>query len=179
MSYTKLLFFISLIVLVLLPFQIYSQQLEVEESDKKELKMAAREIIEASQTCTLITIDNNAIPMVRIMDPFAPEEDFTIWFGTNAKSRKVKQIKQNPNVTLYYQDSDSSGYVVIHGIAQLVDDAKEKQTRWKEAWEDFYPNDRENYLLIKVSPQWMEILSVSRGILGDESTWKTPVLRFD
>ncbi|PLW97757.1 MAG: hypothetical protein C0593_07770, partial [Marinilabiliales bacterium] len=130
-------------------------------------------------TCALITLDEELIPMVRIMDPFPPENDFTVWFGTKAESRKVNQILNNPDVSLYYQDSDASGYVVIHGKAQIIDDQIEKQKRWKDAWEDFYPNNREGYLLIKVSPEWMEILSVTRGINGDQKTWQTPIVQFD
>jgi len=116
---------------------------------------------------------------VRVMDPFLPESDFTVWFGTNSKSRKVNQIKKNPNVSLYYLDGDASGYVVIHGTAQLVDDQREKEKWWKVEWEAFYPNKAEDYLLIKVTPQWMEILSTTRGILGDPITWEVPVVFFD
>jgi general stress protein 26 len=140
---------------------------------------AAREIMMAANNCALITLDEEGRPRVRLMDPFLPESDFTVWFGTNPRSRKVDQIKKNPKVTLYYQDSDATGYVMIHGTAQLVDDQKEKEKHWKAAWKDFYPNRPEGYLLIKVSPEWMEVLSVSRGITGDSSTWQPPVVLFD
>ena len=92
--------------------------------------------------------------------------------GTNSKSRKATQIKQDQRVTLYYLDSDASGYVMLYGLAELVDNQKEKEKRWKEEWEDFYPNNKENYILIKVIPEWMEISSVKRGIVGDSITWQ-------
>ena len=175
----KRLILLILCYIIITPFKIYGQNEGVNEYTKEQLINAAREIIDSSATCTLITLDDENLPMVRIMDPFPPESDFTVWFGTNVKSRKVNQIKNNPNVTLYYQDIDASGYVVIHGTAQIIDDQKEKQTRWKDSWEDFYPNNREAYLLIKVTPDWMEILSVSRGIIGDSKTWRTPIVKFD
>jgi general stress protein 26 len=133
----------------------------------------------SASTCALITLDKNGLPMVRTMSPFLPEKDFVVWFGTNPKSRKVIQIKNNPKVTLYYLDSDVSGYVVIHGIAQLADDQQEKNKRWKVEWEAFYPNRTEDYLLIKVSPQSMEVLSPKYGIIGDPATWQAPVVLFD
>ncbi len=117
--------------------------------------------------------------MVRVMDPFPPESDFIVWFGTNPKSRKVSQIKKNPNVTLYYLEKDASGYVVIHGIAQLVNDQKEKEKRWKNEWDAFYPNKSESYLLIKVSPISMEVISYKHGIVGDSLTWQPPFVVFD
>ena len=167
------------LMIICLPFYTFGQNTSVENTARMELMKAAREIIDAAGTCALITLDENNLPMVRTMDPFTPENDFTIWFGTNSQSRKVDQIRNNPNVTLYYRDIDDSGYVVIHGKALIIDDEQEKQTRWKEGWESFYPNNREGYMLIKVSTEWMEILSVTRGINGDPKTWKTPVVRFD
>lgn len=166
------------LILIFPSLSSFGQNTSSDDTSRDQLIVAAREIIDAAGTCALITLDENNLPMVRTMDPFAPENDFTIWFGTNSQSRKVGQIRNNPDVTLYYRDSDDSGYVVIHGKALIIDDEQEKQSRWKEEWEAFYPNDREGYLLIKVSPEWMEILSVSRGINGDPKTWKTPVVRF-
>ncbi|MEJ2595929.1 MAG: pyridoxamine 5'-phosphate oxidase family protein [bacterium] len=139
---------------------------------------AAREIMNKAGTCTLITLDAEGLPDARVMDPFYPEEDLTVWFGTNPRSRKVNQITQNPNVTLFYFDRETAGYVVIHGIARLVNDPDEKKNRWKEAWEDFYPDRDEDYLLIQVSPEWMEILSEAKGITGDPVTWQVPVVNF-
>ena len=175
---TKYILYACLMIIIM-PCKMFSQNTALNDQEEEKLIIAAREIMEASGTCALITLDEELIPMVRIMDPFPPENDFTVWFGTKAESRKVNQILNNPDVSLYYQDSDASGYVVIHGKAQIIDDQIEKQKRWKDAWEDFYPNKREGYLLIKVSPEWMEILSVTRGINGDQKTWQTPIVQFD
>lgn len=171
--------FLIFLILLFIPFKNYSQNIEAKDSSKVELMTAAREIMAAAGTCALITLDKEGRSRVRVMDPFIPESDFTVWFGTNPKSRKVDQIKKNPKVTLYYLDSDASGYVMIHGIAQLVDGKKEKEKYWKDAWEAFYPNKPEDYLLIKVSPEWMEVISVTRGINGDPTTWQPPVVLFD
>ncbi|MBT8302053.1 MAG: pyridoxamine 5'-phosphate oxidase family protein [Maribacter sp.] len=179
MNQFKRLIFNTCLIVIVIPFNIYGQNTDVNDATKERLIIAAREIMDTAGTCALITLDDTSIPMVRIMDPFPPESDFTVWFGTKSESRKVDQIKNNPNVTLYYQDSDASGYVVIHGKAQIIDEQREKQKRWKDAWEVFYPNNREGYLLIKVSPEWMEILSYTRGITGDPKTWQTPIVRFD
>ena len=173
------LIFISCVFFIIIPFKIDGQNIEANHSTEEQLIFAAREIMREAGTCVLITLDAESNPMARIMDPFPPESDFTVWFGSKTQSRKVNQIKNNSTVTLFYQDSDASGYVVIHGNAQIVDDQKEKEKRWKDAWEAFYPNNKEGYLLIKVSPKWMEVLSYSRGIVGDPSTWQTPVVTFD
>ncbi len=133
----------------------------------------------SSKTCALITVDDEGRPRVRVMDPFEPEPDFTIWFGTNPKSRKVDQIKNNPKVTLYYLENNNAGYVMIQGTAELVNDKTEKETRWKNEWEAFYPNKPHDYLLIKVTPNWMEVVSYTHNIIGDPETWEPPKVVFD
>ena len=131
------------------------------------------------ETCALITLDDESRSVVRAMDPFLPERDFTVWFGTNPKSRKVDQIKKDARVTLYYLGSNSSGYVMIHGIAEIVNNQNEKEKRWKAEWEAFYPNKPEDFILIKVSPEWMEVISYGHGVIGDPLTWETPRVIFD
>lgn len=170
---------ILFLTLLFIPFISFSQNLLPKDSANIRLMTVAKEIMIAAGTCALITLDEEGRPRVRAMDPFLPESDFTVWFGTNPKSRKVNQIKKNPKVTLYYLDSDSSGYVMIHGTAQLVDDQKEKEKHWKEEWEAFYPNRPEGYLLIKVTPDWMEVISVSHGIAGDAITWQPTKILFE
>ena len=167
------------LIFFLFPFRSFNQNIEVADTSDIKLIKAAREIMTSAGTCALITLDEEGRPRVRTMDPFAPDSDFTVWYGTNSKSRKVNQINMDPRVTLYYLDSDASGYVMIHGLAQLVDDQKEKDQRWKDEWIAFYPNKTEDYLLIKVTPIWMEVSSSPRGIVGNPVTWETPVVFFD
>ncbi len=171
--------YLILSILFLMPCIGVSLNITPKDSSHIKLINAAREIMTAAGTCALITLDSEGIPRVRVMSPFIPENDLTVWFGTNPKSRKVKQIKNDPRVTLYYLDSDASGYVMIHGIAQIVDDQTENGKRWKDEWEAFYPNRPEGYLLIKVSPIGMEIISYTRGIVGDPITWQPPKVLFD
>ena len=137
---------------------------------------AAREIMDASPTCVLITLDKK-IPRARTMDPFKPEKDFTVWLATNPNSRKVKEIKKNATVTLYYQDGEN-GYVSLYGRATLVDEQSEKDRRWKAAWSAFYPNRNDAYLLIKVVPAKLEVISYKRGINGNDKTWQPETFVF-
>ena len=166
-------FFISFFAL-----NISAQQIKNTTHSKETLIKAAKEIMTSTATCALITQDKNGISRVRTMDPFLPENDLTIWFGTNPKSRKTTQIKHNNKVTIYYRDKDDSGYVTIHGKAELINNQIAKNKYWKDSWKSFYPNKKESYLLIKVTPIWMEIVSPTRNIIGDLKTWEPPTLFF-
>lgn len=170
---------IIITIVLLMPLVGFGQNQALQDSLNNKLGVAAKKIMNSAGYCALITLDKEGRPRVRVMDAFPPEDDFTVWFGTNPESRKVGQIKNDSRVTLYYQDKDDSGYVMIHGKAELVDDLNEKEKHWKVEWEAFYPDKPDGYLLIKVSPEWMEVVSYAYGITGDAVTWEPPKVTFD
>lgn len=134
---------------------------------------AAREIMTSARYCALIT-NGSAGVHARAMDPFPPEDDMTVWFGTNSRSRKVREIRRHPKVTLYYFNRENEEYVVLTGVARLINDPKEKAKWWKDEWNSFYPNRAKDYLLIKFKPETLEVVSEKKQIFGDPVTWKPP-----
>ncbi len=147
------------------------EKVKIEKRNPK-LEETAREIMKAAYYCSLITLDGNNQPRVRIMEPFLPEEDMTIWLATNPRSRKVKQLKNNSKATLQYFDKGNLGYVTLMGNAYLVNDEKAKQKYWRKSWESFYANQKEAYMLIKFIPNKLEVISAKHGINGDSLTWQ-------
>lgn len=148
------------------------------EIEKKNLKEIAKEIMTTAKNCALITVDSLGVAHARTMDPFLPEEDFTVWMGTNSKSLKVRQIQKNKLVTLYYFDAKSVGYVTLQGVATIVNTPKEKEKYWKTAWENFYKNKKTDYMLIQFTPNKATIISEKYTILGDSISWETPTIKF-
>lgn len=151
---------------------------EAKQLTNDKLLLKAREIVLAAGTCTLITLDSTGHPRARAMDAFVPDDDFTVWFGTNPRSRKVNQIIQDPRVTLYYFDKTSASYVMIIGRAAIINTVAAKKKHWKPEWKKFYPAYPQGYTLIKVTPERLELLSESRGITGDPDTWQPPAIIF-
>jgi general stress protein 26 len=148
------------------------------QANRDSVLLAAREIMMASKMCGFVTMDGKN-PQVRTMDPFPPESDFTIWLATNPESRKVKQLKKNSNVVLYYSDPAENGYVTVYGKALLVNDPMEKSKHWKEEWRPYYPNRDTQYLLIKVVPHYLEVINYKRGLKGDPKTWQPVKVMFE
>ena len=145
---------------------------------RDELIAAARETMSAARYCALITQDSSGRPQARTLDPFPPDENMVVWLGTNPRSRKVAAIRRNPRVTLYYFDREAQAYVTIYGIARLVNDPKAKLKWWKDEWKDFYPDRSRDFLLIRVSPEKLEVVNVKKGIVGDPHTWKPSTVKF-
>ena len=141
---------------------------------------AATDIIHQARYCTFITIGEDGHPQARIVDPLAPDANFTIWFATNPLTRKVEQVRRNPRVTLSCFDPASTSYVTVLGHGSLVTEAAEKQRHWKSDWAAIYPHGAKgrDFMLIRITPARLEIVSESRGMTGDPKTWLPLTIEF-
>jgi general stress protein 26 len=167
-----------LFLLIAAPLECISQEKPTAPAGRESIIAAAREIIGMQKYCALVTIDSCGKPQVRTMNPFPPEDDMTVWIATNSRSRKVKEIRNNPNVCLYYSNhSQGTGYVSIRGKAILVDDMSEKLKRKREYWSQVFP-DWKYLILIQVIPEKLEVLNYKRGIVNDSITSGTPSIEF-
>jgi general stress protein 26 len=140
---------------------------------------ASRTIISSARYATFVTAGGAAGADARIIDPFAPEADFTIWFATTPASRKVQQLTVDSRVTLLYFDTPNKGYVTLKGKATLVRDPQAKAARWKDDWAGMYKdmNRGEDYLLVKIVPDTLEVVSVALGMINDAATWRPVTLK--
>ncbi|HEX2729056.1 MAG TPA: pyridoxamine 5'-phosphate oxidase family protein, partial [Rubrobacteraceae bacterium] len=82
----------------------------------EQLLEAARITMEASEYCFLVT--SGAVGAdARLMQPFAPDEDLSVRFGTSPSSRKAREIRADDRVVLAYSDPTEIAYVVLKGTA--------------------------------------------------------------
>ena len=162
--------FIFVLVIILIASSLMAQELEDkpnQEISRDSLLTVARTIIDSARCRTFITVDENGKPQARAMSPFPPEENMVIWLGTNPRSRKVKQIKNNPNVVVYYYDTKGRSYVSVAGKARIVNDPEKKAHYWKKSWTRFYPDPDKDYTLIEVTPKRLEICSFKYKLFWD------------
>ena len=165
-------------LLIILPGNANAQEKQVPNFNRDTLIAVARDYMETVRYCALITIDDSGQPNARTMDALFPDENMVVYLGTNRNSRKVKEIWNNPKVTLYYADKEGIGYVSIMGTARLIDDPEIKSVWWKEEWEQYYTDNKESYILIKVIPDKLEIVNYNHGIYSNSKTWEAPFVEF-
>lgn len=134
----------------------------------------AKRLMAEAHYAFLITLGADGRAESRIVDPFPPEVDWTVWLATNPVTRKVGQIRANPHATLSYWDAGSMGYVTLIGDATLVDDPAEKAKHWKPEWKQFYADENRgaDYLLIRFVPLRLELVSHADGLVNDPRTWR-------
>ena len=77
--------------------------------DRAAILVAARELMVKARYCGLVTLGPGGQPQARLVDPFVPEEDFSVWIATNPVTRKVKEIRDDGRVTLFYVDPGAAG----------------------------------------------------------------------
>ena len=150
-----------------------AQQSAKAQPTRAEILSAARSIISKARYGTFVTLGEKGEPRARIVDPFSPDSSFTVWVATNSATRKVKEIKRDSRVVILWFEPENPGYVTLAGRAQVVSDKAEKEKHWKDDWKVFYKdkNHGEDYVLIRVKPTHMEVISRSAGLDGDPKTW--------
>lgn len=163
-------------VLAILP-SVSDAQAPARTAAKPSLEQSARRIVASVTYPTFITNDATGRPQARTVQPQQPDSAWTVWFATNPRTRKVREIARDPRVVLHYFDLPTLSYVSLIGRARVVRDRASKDAHWTAAWSAFYPDRDTSVVLIEVSAERLEIVSSTLGISGDAATWRPPTIR--
>jgi len=125
-------------------------------SDIKERILA---ILAQPQLCGLATITQDGKPWVRYVMAVA-SPDLTIRCATHSGARKVKQIKENPEVHLTCGVTDPqqmAPYLQIQGRATLNTSRGARQAFWSDMLSEIFDGpDDPNYGVIEIKPYYIE-----------------------
>lgn len=127
--------------------------------DKKDVL----KLLDASEAVYLATISEKgprirALVNLRRADLFpgpskiARADDFTVYLATSLASDKVKDIRQHPEVSLYYCDPKTFHGVTLNGKAEVLDDPELKKALWSWDWRVYWPRgaDDPDYIVVRV-----------------------------
>lgn len=154
----------------IIPLKIYAQS----SVNRDTILTAAHEIINETTYCGLVTIDSTGQPQVRTMNPFPANNELITWFATSRSSRKVREIKKNPKVCVYFANHvTAKGYVNITGTAEVIDDKELLKKMKRDYWENI-PDWQNIFVLIKVVPKTVEVINYKHGLNNDPRTFKAP-----
>lgn len=126
----------------------------------------AQATIKVAEFCFLITVNESGRAEARLMQPFEPGPDLTIWFGTSPNSRKAKEIERDNRVTLGYVHSQAGAYVSLMGTASIEKDIAKKQHYWRDDFAAFWPAGplSEAYALLKFVPTRIELMHIGQKV---------------
>lgn len=141
---------------------------------------AARETINKTKYCFMISSGAGGWSSARYVEPIVEKDFSALWIGTNPNLRKIKEIQENPKVTLAFGNHQERANIVIYGEASLKTDITLRKKYWKGVWRLFFPSGPagDEYVLIKVQPLKMEIMSFHRNIVQEPFGLKPIVLNY-
>ncbi len=125
----------------------------------QSLKDKIFHLIEKNPLGIFATITEDGKPWARFVS-CSPDKDLCIRFATFRNSRKVAQIKKNPEVhiTLGDMESETMGsYVQIQGRAEVADSEKIRHAFWTDALKGYFKSpDDPNFVVVIVKTYRVE-----------------------
>lgn len=103
----------------------------------------------------------------RLVQPICEIDTLEIWIGTRADLRKVREVSQNPWVTVAFESRRQNANLVIYGHAEIRTDPALRKRFWLDSWYMFFPKGYKapDYVLIQVVPQRLELMSFAQNIV--------------
>jgi general stress protein 26 len=128
----------------------------------------AKEMIIKSKYCFLITNGEGNWPSARMVQPILESDTFVVWFGTNPTLRKIREIKENPYVTIAFGQESDNANLIIYGKSSIENGVRERVKHWIGSWIMFFSSPRgEDFVSIRVEPMEMEIMNFKRYIVTE------------
>jgi general stress protein 26 len=135
---------------------------KLETVDVNRLLAGAAKTMRSARYCWLATATEAAAPHVRPMgrilnDP--GEDEWKIRFLTDNRSRKARDMRRAEEVSILFQHDPDLAFVTLIGKAGLHEDVSETRTRWKPAYDLYFPSetDRRNAIFVEVEVERMEL----------------------
>lgn len=104
-----------------------------------EIAEKSLNLVNRSFTGVLGTVDENGIPHLKAMIKTAANGLKEFWFCSNTSSKRVAQIKRNPNASLYFYDEKTFEGLMLTGKAEVSYDNEKRKEFWHDAMKKYYP----------------------------------------
>ena len=147
----------------------------------EQLIAAARGLIKTTEYCFFVTISPDGHPHARLMQPYDPEDDLTIYFGASPRSRKVRELQRQSKVSLAFYNQQETAYVTLSGNATTTDNPDLCEKYWRANWNDLFPGGPESsdYILIKFVPERIEMMNYAHQAMPQPYSLHPTVLKRD
>jgi general stress protein 26 len=131
----------------------------MDNSSKEQLKRKIIAKLSAPTLCVLATVTEDGKPWARYVTPFA-DENLTIWLATFVNSRKIAQIRKNPEVHLTTGVTDpriDMPYLQIQGQADILTDGETKKAVWSDYLARIFSGpDDPSFVVCRINPYRIE-----------------------
>jgi len=128
---------------------------KIEDVRQADAMKKIKELADAADIC-LFTTNLTELPLsARPMSRQRIDDDGTLWFFSDKSSHKNLHIQQDNRVQLFFSNRNSSEYLSVYGIAEVIKDDVKAKELWSpiaKTWFNGGPEDP-SLTIIKVIPQ--------------------------
>src|SRR5688500_13566233 len=113
-----------------------------------------KDLVEQINICMFITNTTGDHEHTRPMATIEVEDDGTLWFYTDVRSIKVKEVHNQHTVHLTYAHPGKEAYLDVWGSAEVVNDRQQVVDKWSPIVKAWFPDgiNDPNLGLLKVQP---------------------------
>jgi general stress protein 26 len=143
------------------------------------LLQAARRIVTRVRYCMVVTPAADGGANARVVQPFPPDEDWSVSFVTSARSRKADEIHRTGRLTLAYQHDPEGAYVSLVGHARLTADPATKARIWSPGLDEWFPAgpDDPDVVVVRLATERIELWSYAAGIMPEPRGQRAAVVQ--
>ncbi|MEM7428060.1 MAG: pyridoxamine 5'-phosphate oxidase family protein [Pseudomonadota bacterium] len=136
-------------------------------TDVDALLKIARATLGKIRFCFAVTVSASGGMNARIVEPSKPDEDWRLWFWTNRRTRKVREIEATGRLLLGYQHDPEGSCVTLHGKAKINGDTARKRQVWTEDFDRWFPGGPEDadVVLVQFEADRIEIWSSAHDVM--------------
>ncbi len=133
-----------------------------------EAEKLCKELLNNSLVAYFSTVDSDGFPITRALlntrykkryPEFSEfydnlDDKYVIYFSTNTSSSKIEHIKKNPNVAVYFCNTEQFKGVMFGGEVEIIEDMEIKRQFWLERSTRYYPKGLEDpdYTILRFRP---------------------------
>lgn len=139
-----------------------------ESAERQAIVTACSDVMRQSEAAFFTTLDEDGAPCTRAVFNLRREAQFpalrpifqetsdplVVYVTTNTSSEKVRQLRREPRVSLYYCVPATFHGVMLSGRMTEVADVDLKDRFWQPGWEIYYPAGRHDpdYTILELHP---------------------------
>ncbi len=82
---------------------------------------------------------------------FCRKQAFTCYFSTSIASGKIKELRANPSVAVYYCDPKQTRGIELSGTMEILTDPELKKSLWDDDWRVYWSGpDDPDYVVLRL-----------------------------
>ncbi len=85
------------------------------------------------------SVEPGGFPNIKAMLKMENEGLRTVWFSTNASSRRAARFRENPRACVYFMEPETFIGLMLTGTMEVLRDAESRHRLWHAGFDRYYP----------------------------------------